>query len=282
MHGLRDPIVVMPEPDGRILDGRHRYLACELAGVAPHFRTFDGADPVAYVISANLRRRHLKESQRAMVAAKLANLDQGRPPRNAQDYAVSQAQAAAMLGVSRRSVQSAKVIHDRGATELIEAVEQGHVSVSTASKIAKRPQEEQGDLTKAGPRRMREALRRTPSRDTRLSQPPAPAEPPLQAARSDAAGGVDDQQGINAAADPVQLHTDWLAFKVPLWHWQFEAMTLTPEEAVAAVPPQERGEVLRKLAAITDWLGRVAGLLRQAEQSEAGHSPHDTAASGSD
>jgi len=269
-HGLREPITVMPEPDGRILDGRHRYLACERAGIAPHFRTFDGDDPVAYVISANLRRRHLKESQRAMIAARLANLEEGRPPATAQDYAVSQGQAAAMLGVSRRSVQSAKVVRDQGAPELVEAVEQGHVSVNVASRVAKKSRGEQGRLVKAGACRMREAAKETPQRLAK------------ETGLCDGAAAADLDMGLrsDAPADPTTRRAQWLALKVPLW--QLAALDLTPEVAVAVVPPQERADISQKLATITDWLGRVAALLRQVEQAEAGHSPKETTTAGFD
>lgn len=65
--GLQDPIVLW---EGEILDGRNRYKACALAGVSPHFRTLDEcASPVAYVLSANLHRRHLSRAECAAVAA---------------------------------------------------------------------------------------------------------------------------------------------------------------------------------------------------------------------
>lgn len=67
-HGLRHPITLL---DGAILDGRNRALACVSAGVAPRFVEWDGiGSAVDFVLSENLRRRHLDESQRAMVGAR--------------------------------------------------------------------------------------------------------------------------------------------------------------------------------------------------------------------
>lgn len=81
----------------------------------------------AFVVSLNLHRRHLSESQRGMVAAKLANLGEGRPAETAQICAVSQDRAAEMLNVSRRTVQAAAKVKDAGAPELVLAVEVGRV-----------------------------------------------------------------------------------------------------------------------------------------------------------
>jgi len=58
-HGLHAPIVVYED---KILDGRNRYRACLAAGIEPTFTAYTGDDPISYVISLNLRRRHLDEA----------------------------------------------------------------------------------------------------------------------------------------------------------------------------------------------------------------------------
>jgi Protein of unknown function (DUF3102) len=75
--GLVRPIVLAP--DGKtIVDGRCRFLACKMAGIAPTFRTLDAEEYsteqkiIAFINSANLRRQHLNSDQRAMVAARYA------------------------------------------------------------------------------------------------------------------------------------------------------------------------------------------------------------------
>ena len=67
-NGLYEPIVML---DGRILDDRNRYRACLSAGVEPRFEDYDGDDPLSWVLSYNLQRRHLSSSQRACVAVEL-------------------------------------------------------------------------------------------------------------------------------------------------------------------------------------------------------------------
>src|SRR5262245_62039527 len=70
-NGLQQPVVMF---GAQLLDGRNRWRACEIAGVEPRLRDWNGDDPIAYVVSLNLKRRHLDESQRAMVAGRVANL----------------------------------------------------------------------------------------------------------------------------------------------------------------------------------------------------------------
>lgn len=73
-HGVREAIWLYEE---KILDGRNRQRAAAVAGFPCPTRTYDGDDPLGFVISLNLKRRHLDTSQRAMVAARLANMRQG-------------------------------------------------------------------------------------------------------------------------------------------------------------------------------------------------------------
>jgi hypothetical protein len=94
-----------------------------------------GKDPLNFVISMNLRRRHLDKSQRAFVAAKIATPQQGRPEKAANVPVIpTQSQAADMLVVSERSVRSARNVLDKGTPDLQKAVEQGHLPVSAAAQ----------------------------------------------------------------------------------------------------------------------------------------------------
>ena len=101
--------------EGKILDGRNLYRACEEAGIEPRFTEFSGGDPVRYVISLNLRRRHLDESQRAVCAARLVNILRGGDRRSqgfqsANLHSVSRADAAELLNVSVRTIANAAAV----------------------------------------------------------------------------------------------------------------------------------------------------------------------------
>jgi len=149
-HGLREPIVMH---EGMILDGRNRFRACQEVGVPLRTVDYDGDDPKAYVISLNLHRRHLTESQRAMVAARLADL-----PKHANRFTIdaqicastSQTEAADLLNVSRRAVQHANKVQSAGVAELVAAVDSGDLSVSAAAEIASLPKPEQAEVIARG------------------------------------------------------------------------------------------------------------------------------------
>jgi hypothetical protein len=138
-NGLAHPIV--RNGDGLLLDGRNRLKACEIAGVEPRFETYKGTNPVGFIVSSNLKRRHLNESQRALIGAKLAKLSHGGDRRSNQaanlPLEIKQATAAALLNVSERSVRHAAVVRDSGKPDLIKKVEQGELSVSAAAKKAR-------------------------------------------------------------------------------------------------------------------------------------------------
>jgi N6-adenosine-specific RNA methylase IME4 len=143
-HGLHEPIVLF---EGKILDGRNRYRGCREAGVECRFETYEGDDPVGYVVSLNLRRRHLSESQRAMVAARLASLKVGD---NQYSEGPSIEGASKLLNVGHASVERAKAVQRDGVMELRRAVDRGDVSVSAAADIATRPINEQDEIVARG------------------------------------------------------------------------------------------------------------------------------------
>src|SRR5215831_16624987 len=167
-HGLYEPIVVFED---KILDGRNRYRACLEARVEPTFTVYGGDDPIAYVISLNLRRRHLNESQRAVVAAKLATLKDGQRADLVEGLPIGR--ASEMLNVGERSVARAREVQEHGAPELIHAVEQGSVSVSAAADVATLPAQEQREIVARGERKILRAAQEIRARRLKCVAPNA-------------------------------------------------------------------------------------------------------------
>jgi hypothetical protein len=112
-------------------------------------------DPVAYVLSLNLYRRHLNESQRGMLAAEVANMPVGNPtganqhgsgigtivpiPQEEDSKEAERrsiAQAAELLKVSIGTVKRAKKVRRDGTSELIQAVLEAKMPVARAAKLA--------------------------------------------------------------------------------------------------------------------------------------------------
>jgi hypothetical protein len=156
-RGLLCPIIML---DGKVLDGRNRLRACEIAGVAPRFQEYAGADPLADVVSWNLKRRHLSTSQKATLAVALKPMfeEQARErmatstggdkpqlranlPYPAKGKAIDQ--AAAAVGVSGRIVQDAEHVK-KHSPEAFEEVKAGRMTVNAArQKIRETEQAEE-------------------------------------------------------------------------------------------------------------------------------------------
>jgi N6-adenosine-specific RNA methylase IME4 len=150
-NGQRLPIL---EHMGMILDGRNRLRACEIAGVEPRINPWDGkgGSPTAFVISINLKRRHLNESQRAVLVAQLLPLFEAEAkqrqlsglkrgdvsplaPRgaNGERAPKAAAHAAVSANVGTRSVERAKAVIARSPATA-ERVLAGDVTLKQAER----------------------------------------------------------------------------------------------------------------------------------------------------
>lgn len=121
-NGLRQPLVL--DGEGRLLDGRNRLAACGRAGVTPDYTVADTADPVALLVSLNVKRRNLSASQRAIAAAEAWELVS---PKNGG----KQGRAGALsdlFGIAHGYVQQARALDP----ELAAEVKQGLRSLADA------------------------------------------------------------------------------------------------------------------------------------------------------
>lgn len=138
--GLREKIWVY---QGKVLDGRNRFLACQKAKVRPQYRTFKGTDAgaLALVVSTNIQRRHLNASQLAMASARLATLRDGQ--RSDRVEGVSIETASEVIGASAGSTKRARKVLDKGSAALVRAVDSGEIPVSRAAAVVELPKKEQ-------------------------------------------------------------------------------------------------------------------------------------------
>jgi hypothetical protein len=149
-QGLREPAWLTA--DGALLDGRNRVRACQVAGVKPDFRQYDGDDPVQFVWDMNVNRRHLTATQTAVAGLKREELKKraqklvSRPgrPRERTEPPVAQLPRgtrtdevlARSLGVSTSTVkQVARVIEE--APDLLPEMESGKLSAKAAEREVK-------------------------------------------------------------------------------------------------------------------------------------------------
>ncbi len=161
--GLLRPITLL---DGAILDGVHRQRACKELNIECRSEEFTGKDPVAFVIGENIARRHFSESQRAMTAARIAELRQGKRGKakyketnEKKDANWRLSEAASLLGVGVRTVNRANTVLERGVPGLVAAVDSGEIKVSRAADIAALEEREQLEAV-AQPKSRTSAVRR--------------------------------------------------------------------------------------------------------------------------
>lgn len=145
---------------GEIVDGRNRYRACKELGIEPKVKEWNGKDSlISFIISLNLHRRHLNESQRAMVAARLGNMQKGRPRKNASIEAFSQTNVAGTLNVSRSNVQRAQKVQQKAIPEIIKRIDSGGLAVSDAVGIVDLPVKKQAEIIRKVDRKEAHTLR---------------------------------------------------------------------------------------------------------------------------
>lgn len=148
-HGLLEPIVMF---NGKVLDGRNRLRACELADVEPLFVEWEpngSSSPTEWVVSHNLHRRHLSVAQRAALALDLlpqleaearerqsaagGAIPGALPPETEEAKGEATEKAADLVGVGRTSVATAKAIQKID-PEIVNRMRSGDIATIQAAE----------------------------------------------------------------------------------------------------------------------------------------------------
>lgn len=137
-NGLLHPIVV--DDQGQILDGRNRYLACQIAGLEPHTIKANGADPYRFVWSQNAERRDLEPGQRVLIWHRLARLsDEWRAEQARRREEANRKRAEAQAGIPKADKKQPAKERDLSPDKTRSAPAPTHAHVEAASATGASP-----------------------------------------------------------------------------------------------------------------------------------------------
>lgn len=225
-HGQREPIVIHED---MVLDGWHRYSACLELGRTPQTVPFGDDDPVKYVLSRNLHRRHLTASQRAMAVISCNQWAPANRPKNKQAPGASLLKTnkdlAQEAGTGVRTVVDAKTALKAG---IGDAVTQGVMTAKQAAQVVRGTPEKAPGASPAKP-------------PTKAKDQPTPAIDPALVAKLE-----DTQQAVAILSEDNDRLSDRLAVV---------AMDATEEERAAAA--ETIGELRAKVRTLEIELDAV-------------------------
>ena len=209
-NGLIHPIVTL---DDKILDGRNRYRACIKVEIEPRFTTYGAKlNPIDFVISANLVRRMLTQSQKAAAAGELANMQEGRPgktwPNGHVNTQISLALAAEKLGVSKRQVVRATAVK-KADPDLFQQVKDGKVSVGKAEATVRAKKKEEDNRRRAHQQRAKDRYEAAKQEMAAVGQVPAPPKfKPEKTVDDRILAAINSGQGLVNAVKDVEEAED--------------------------------------------------------------------------
>jgi len=159
--------------EGKILDGRHRYVAAERVGIEPVYVEYTGGttekEVADFVVLENCESRHLSLDEKYQLLVTMRERefwpkrhsggDQRSKSGNARTVVL---EIAKILGVHRETiirwdsvgrkgyqlVKNRKAVRETGSPELVDAMERGDITTEDAVKIAELPPEEQVEALK--------------------------------------------------------------------------------------------------------------------------------------
>lgn len=237
-NGLLEPIVLH---DDLILDGRHRYRACRETGAELRTREFDGDSPAGFVLSANVKRRHLSVSQRAALAVEfLRHLEEEAHQRKVQGAAEGgskggRGHAREIASVSKET----QAMPNRASREAGALVGVSGPSVARAKRL-KEHDPEAFEEVKAGVRTVTSAERELAQRlrATTPAVPPAPTAPTGPPVGRDLARAHAQQRRIEAVVGQCAAFNDGLGD----FRFDLAARTANPGEVAGWLDTIKSGE----------------------------------------